>query len=673
MRHSLLLILFLLSLFSPANAGVHANQRTPYELSVSSYGGQASNSLSATEIFTRARPSVVVILASNEKGQREALGSGFVVRKNTIATNHHVIEGMSSAFVVFSDGAVREVTGVIADSTQLDVILLNVETGGRPPLTLGDELELQQGDPVYAIGAPHGLELSLTNGIVSSFRNSDGQFLIQTTAAIAHGSSGGPLFDRTGRVAGITTSMISDAPGIYFSIGIGDVKRLLRTPQLVLMPLDEWAKRAARQQAPESNGANLPPAESDTDRIENLVQNNRLDEARAAVHSLLDREPDNSTAHRLAGEISVKSGDLEGAVHELEIAVQKSPKDALARFYYAIALFAARRFQEALAQEQTSYELVPTDADQPLLALLYYANQQYSQAESMARQALVSNSKNETALNVIAGLAFHGVASTNDRFADIVQRLTVADSNNFWQEILRGYTAMSQNHDSDAVAAFQAAERDDFPDGAPYAALSSLYLQNLDIGQASDQVTVGLSLFPEDPQLLRQGIFVSLLSRNASEARRRFEELERVFPGTRDTLAAGCLYYYGTEQSAPALSYCSRSVQESPNDHIAHSNYGWAALDANQFQLAATEFSKAYDQVSAKWNSLPETQVVDLVWGFLIADYYSGERKKVHKLLEIIRKSYPNAATVTGLQQMPLLWSPTTMARIETILRAYPK
>ena len=152
---------------------------------------------------------------------------------------------MNEAYVVFSDGGVKPVSKVIADSAEQDLIILAVETGKRSSLMFGDELSLQQGDSVYALGAPKGLELSFTNGIVSSFRKSNAQFLIQTTAPIAPGSSGGPLFDRTGRVVGVTTSLISDTPGIYFSVGIGDVKRLLRTPQAVVLPFDEWAKQQA--------------------------------------------------------------------------------------------------------------------------------------------------------------------------------------------------------------------------------------------------------------------------------------------------------------------------------------------------------------------------------------------------------------------------------------------
>lgn len=245
--------LILVSIFvarTPAQGSKSAQQTTGTEAHTQS--GSASSALTPSQIFSRASASVVVIVADDQSTQREALGSGFLVSRDRIATNHHVLEGMKEAYVVFSDGKVKPVSGVVADSVQQDLIILRVETGNRPSLSFGDELSLQQGDPVYALGAPKGLELSFTNGIVSSFRKSNAQFLIQTTAAIAPGSSGGPLFDRTGRVVGVTTSMISDAPGIYFSVGVGDVKRLLRTPQPVLLPLDEWAKQQAGGHASEA-------------------------------------------------------------------------------------------------------------------------------------------------------------------------------------------------------------------------------------------------------------------------------------------------------------------------------------------------------------------------------------------------------------------------------------
>jgi hypothetical protein len=194
-----------------------------------------------------------VIIASGKDQQDEALGSGFVVDQDRIVTNHHVIQGMSRAFVLFSDGKVQPVSEVVSDSAEQDLIILAVETGQRRPLPFGDEFSLREGDAVYAIGAPKGLELSFTNGIVSSFRRLNSQFLIQTTAPIAPGSSGGPLLDNLGRAVGVTTSRITDAPGIYFSVGIGDVRRLIRTPYGVTVTLAQWADQ--QKPKPDDHGA----------------------------------------------------------------------------------------------------------------------------------------------------------------------------------------------------------------------------------------------------------------------------------------------------------------------------------------------------------------------------------------------------------------------------------
>ena len=366
---------------------------------------QSSGNLSPSDIFLRARSAVVVIFATDQSGQREVLGSGFVVKKDRIATNHHVLEGMNKAFVVFSDGDIRNVSGAVADSPQQDLIVLAVDTANRSPLTLGDELSLQQGDSVYAIGAPRGLELSLTNGIVSWFRNSGGQFLLQTTAAIAHGSSGGPLFDSAGRVVGITTSLISDSPGIYFSVGVGDLKRLVRTPQLVLLPLEEWAKHnQSRHESGEASGA-------DPKQIEALLDKKKFDEARAAIQLLSEENPDAAIVHRLKGELSVRTGDVDAALRESSISVKQEPKDTLAHFYYAVALFGVHRFQEALSEEEASYRLAPTPGDRPLLSLLYYANHNYARAESLAREILDSDPDGETALSVLTGIEYHGASS----------------------------------------------------------------------------------------------------------------------------------------------------------------------------------------------------------------------------------------------------------------------
>jgi hypothetical protein len=199
-------------------------------------GTCAGQGQSPTRIYENAHVSVVVVVVLDQELKPSGQGSGFIIGKDRIVTNHHVIDGAAAALVLFADGRTEEAEGIIADNATRDLAILVVKTGSRRPLKLGDELAVKPGDSVYALGAPRGLELSITNGILSGFRDVDSQFLLQTTAAIAPGSSGGPLFDSSGLVIGVTTSLLSDSPGIYFSVGARDVSRLMRTTS-IMVPL----------------------------------------------------------------------------------------------------------------------------------------------------------------------------------------------------------------------------------------------------------------------------------------------------------------------------------------------------------------------------------------------------------------------------------------------------
>jgi tetratricopeptide (TPR) repeat protein len=635
------------------------------------FASPQTQSTPASALFVRVHSSVVVIFAMDNQGGRKVQGSGFIVDRNKVATNHHVVETMTEAYVIFSDGDIKAVTGVVADSSELDLTVLAVNTGGRPGLVMGDELTLRQGDTVYALGAPQGLELSLTNGIVSSFRKANGQFLIQTTAAISHGSSGGPLFDGAGRVVGVTTSMISNSPGIYFSIGIGDLKRLLRTPELVVLPFEEWSKEQSR--APRALDRDEKPVEDiSATQIEDLLQKKLFDQAKSALLTYSAANPGSPVVHRLNGELSLRTGEPDIALRELDLAVKGNPNDALAHFYYAIGLLILHRYQEAVAHEEASNRLAPTAADQSLLAVLYYATGDFAKAEAAARTSVSTDPNNKDAHDVLAGLAYHGLSSRKEDWIQSLQALSQIDPNDFWIQVSRGNTVYGTNPKA-SIAYYQVAEKDDFPDATPFERAAQLYIQVSEFGQANDQVKVGLSRVPGDMQLLSEGMFVSLLERDHAEAGRRFDELQRVYPQSGSAHFAGCLYYYGIGQAATSLPYCARYVAQFPTNHTGHSNYGWAALDANQFVLAFQQFSKAYEIVTPQWNTLGNVQVIDLMWGFTLSAYFSGDKKYARKLLQEIRKDLPSAATVTGLQAMPLLWSTTTMQRIEGLLIEYPK
>ena len=177
----------------------------------------AAWSESAKKVFRQAAPSVVVVLALGRNGATTGQGSGVVVGRTEVVTNCHVVEEAASLAVRQASDHTGGTTwrmkaSVLAQNDERDLCLLHVEELSDPPAPttarLGSAKTLSVGEEVYAIGAPRGLELSLSRGIVSQLRGVLGKRrgpLIQTDAAISSGSSGGGLFNANGELVGITT------------------------------------------------------------------------------------------------------------------------------------------------------------------------------------------------------------------------------------------------------------------------------------------------------------------------------------------------------------------------------------------------------------------------------------------------------------------------------------
>ena len=133
-----------------------------------------------------------------------------------IVTNAHVV---SEGFAVrVKQGGKSWQAEIRQIDPRLDLCLLKVEGLNAPstPMRVSDDIAI--GEHVYTIGAPDGLELTLSDGLISGFLHRDGQKVIQTTAPISHGSSGGGLFDFEGRLIGITTFFLSDSQNLNFAI-----------------------------------------------------------------------------------------------------------------------------------------------------------------------------------------------------------------------------------------------------------------------------------------------------------------------------------------------------------------------------------------------------------------------------------------------------------------------
>jgi tetratricopeptide (TPR) repeat protein len=170
----------------------------------------AAGASTAERVFAAVSPSVVVVRAANNQG------SGVVVAPQVVATNCHVLGGPAQTTV--QHGRSSHTATRLWGDQQRDLCLLQVPTLEAPPVTLGEAGRLRVGATVYAIGAPQGLELSLSAGLVSQLRGAEGAPLVQTTAPISPGSSGGGLFDERGRLVGLTTFQMERGQNVNFAL-----------------------------------------------------------------------------------------------------------------------------------------------------------------------------------------------------------------------------------------------------------------------------------------------------------------------------------------------------------------------------------------------------------------------------------------------------------------------
>src|SRR5271157_223843 len=182
-------------------------------------------------ISRKANGSVVSIVMSDKDGHPISQGSGFVVSKNgRVVTNYHVIKNGSSAVIKLPDGSFFTVDGVLAFDKDRDIAIIKAHGNNFRTVALGDSDQLRVGEEVVAIGSPLSLESTVSNGIVSGIRREEegaGRKLVQITAPISHGSSGGPLFNMAGEVVGITSSALIGGENLNFAVPINDAKARL--------------------------------------------------------------------------------------------------------------------------------------------------------------------------------------------------------------------------------------------------------------------------------------------------------------------------------------------------------------------------------------------------------------------------------------------------------------
>jgi len=157
-----------------------------------------------------------------------SLGSGFLVRDTEIASNLHVVEGAAKGYAkLVGEKTKYDIEGITAVDPERDLVMLRISGGPFQPLPLGNSDAVQVGESVYAVGNPQGLEGTFSQGIVSSIREVGAGKLLQITAPISPGSSGGPVLNGKGEVIGVSVATFRGGQNLNFAIPSNYLKTLL--------------------------------------------------------------------------------------------------------------------------------------------------------------------------------------------------------------------------------------------------------------------------------------------------------------------------------------------------------------------------------------------------------------------------------------------------------------
>ena len=183
----------------------------------------------AQAVYARVAPSVLLVVAQGPDGKVIAQGSGFVIEGSLIVTNAHVVRGGTPAVMT---GVATIPCALIRLDEKNDLAVLRPSaTMSVTPLKAANP-NTPIGTRVFAIGNPQGLERTITEGIYSGPRQLDGALLLQISAPISEGSSGGPVVDSAGLVIGVAVGSLQRGQNLNFAVPVDTLITLLAQPEM---------------------------------------------------------------------------------------------------------------------------------------------------------------------------------------------------------------------------------------------------------------------------------------------------------------------------------------------------------------------------------------------------------------------------------------------------------
>ena len=333
------------------------------------------------QIAEKALAATVFLEMKDRNGQPRGFGSGFFVGQNQIATNFHVIVGSARGTAKLVGKHTKyTIESIIATDEKNDLALLEVQMFGIQPLPLDDSNTVKIGQTVYVAGNPKGLEGTFSDGIISSLRKGYAKKLLQMTAPISPGSSGGPVLNGQGKVIGISVAghRDPDAQNLNFAIPSNYLNALLQQTELS----KPWPQKTARAEIFIRLGYRLQEQEL-------------YSEAIMAYDNAIQLEPDNRLAYFLRADTKISLEQYDAAVDDVDKAIQLEPDHFAAYVLRAIIKTRLKQYDAAIAAYDNVIRLKPDFARaysqrgllKFLLNLTSRAQQDFLTALKLAKQA----------------------------------------------------------------------------------------------------------------------------------------------------------------------------------------------------------------------------------------------------------------------------------------------
>lgn len=240
----------------------------------------SSVELTPSQVFQLDSPSIVVVQAHDTSGTMTELGSGVVIGKGVVVSNCHVFTKADTATILYGQKSLP--AELLHGDVNHDLCSFTVKGLNAPPVQMGSTANLKVGQQAFAIGAPEGLQLTLSGGLISSLRKIPGGVVLQVTTPISPGSSGGGLFDSQGRLIGITSYYMGQGQQLNFAVPVEWIRDL---PQHGLVAQSPTTQSQATTRAAPSKEA----LDADIERGYQAVQQGKYADALAIFVPLAKR------------------------------------------------------------------------------------------------------------------------------------------------------------------------------------------------------------------------------------------------------------------------------------------------------------------------------------------------------------------------------------------------